>query len=126
MYSRLKADILGFVEKYEGSIRGEWALPLIILTEETLYGKHRQGKTQDFLLVNEVLKSMKKKYEAKEPGIHRFGNVLEELAFIGIEADDEIDGEWNDQIEFMVNLIKQFCNFSYDYYDKQIGLQTDA
>lgn len=126
MYTRAKIDILGFIKEYEGSVRGEWAKPLILLTDSELYLNNKANKTEDFLLVNETLKLMEDRFNRKELGVHRFKNLLEELELIGISVDNNSTKKQNDQINFMVNLIKQFCNFSYNYYDEYLAISKNA
>ena len=120
MYSRIRIDILGFLNEYKGSDRGEFARPLMLLTDPELFEKHQEQNTQEYLIINELLREMQSRFENREPRVHRFGNTVFELSLIGIKADNNLHYPLNDQLEFLISLMKQFCNFAYSYYDNYL------
>jgi hypothetical protein len=121
MYSRIRIDILGFLNEYKGYARGELARPLVLLTDPRLFEKHQAQKTEEYLIVNELLKEMQLRYEKREPHVHRFGNTVFELSLIGIESDNNLHYPLNDQLVCLLSLMKQFCNFAYSYYDDYLA-----
>lgn len=112
MYRRFLNAIVNFNNQYNGLERGKLSKPLLLITDPILFNDDREQRTDDYLIINEVLLRMQS-IDYTLLGNHRFkyfNSILMSNGFI----PEEIEFKGNQStISSIISLIKQILNFEY-------------